>query len=72
MGESIKDRVNKKVYRQFPELEGKSPSISSRPDGELLYTYKGSVELPNGKTMSRVVRVVISENGRILKLTSSH
>lgn len=65
------EKVNRKVFRQFPELEGKSPSISSRPDGESLYTYKGSVDLPNGKSMSRVVRVVVNENGRILKLTSS-
>ena len=71
MAESIKEKVNRKVYRQFPELEGKSPSVSARPDGEKLYTYHGSVSLPNGRSMSRVVRVVVSENGRILKLTSS-
>lgn len=66
-----KEKINRKVYQQFPEMEGKKPSLSSRPGGETLYTYKGSVKLPNGKTMSRVVRVVVSENGRILKLTSS-
>lgn len=71
MSESIKEKVSKKVYRQFPELAGKSPSLSSRPGGETLYTYKGNVKLPNGKSMSRVVRVVVNENGRILKLTSS-
>ena len=71
MSGAYKEKVNKKVYRQFPELEGKSPSLSSRPGGETLYTYKGSVQLPNGKSMSRVVRVVVSESGRILKLTSS-
>jgi hypothetical protein len=71
MSTAYTEKVNRKVFRQFPELEGKNPSISSRPDGESLYTYKGSVTLPNGKAMSRVVRVVVSENGRILKLTSS-
>ena len=66
-----KENVNQKVYRQFPELAGKKPSVSDRPNGEKLFTYKGNVELPNGKSMSRVVRVVVSKTGRILKLTSS-
>lgn len=65
------EEVNRKVYRQFPELDGKKASVTNRPDGGKLFTYKGQVTLPNGKTMPRVVRVVVSEKGKILKLTSS-
>lgn len=71
MAGDYQEKVNQKVYRQFPELDGKKPSVSDRPNGEKLYTYKGSVKLPNGKSMSRAVRVVVSKTGRILKLTSS-
>lgn len=63
--------INRKVYQQFPEMKGKTPTMTSRPGGETLLTYKGEVELPNGRSMSRVVRVVVSEKGKILKLTSS-
>lgn len=65
-------KVNQKVYQQFSELAGVKPSISSRPNGEKLYVYQGKAALPNGKFISRVVRVVVSEKGCIVKLTSSH
>lgn len=71
MQEQAKTKVNKSVYRQFPELEGKQASIMSRPDGDFLLTYHGSVTLDNGRKLERVVRVVASETGRIKKLTTS-
>ncbi len=45
MSTAYTEKVNRKVFRQFPELEGKNPSISSRPDGESLYTYKGKCDI---------------------------
>jgi hypothetical protein len=71
MQEQAKTKVNQSVYRQFPELEGKQPSITSRPDGDFLLSYRGSVTMENGRTLERVVRVVVSETGRIKKLTTS-
>ena len=71
MHEQAKNKVNQSVYRQFPELAGKQPSITSRPDGVFLLSYRGSVTLENGRKLERVVRVVASETGRIKKLTTS-
>lgn len=71
MQEQAKTKVNQSVYRQFPELAGKQPSITSRPDGDYLLSYRGSVTLDNGRKLERVVRVVASETGRIKKLTTS-
>ena len=71
MQEQVKNKVNQSVYRQFPELAGKQPSITSRPEGDFLLSYRGSVTLENGRKLERVVRVVASETGRIKKLTTS-
>ena len=71
MREQAKTKVNQSVYRQFPDLTGKQPSIMSRPDGDFLLTYRTSVTLENGRRLERVVRVVANETGRIKKLTTS-
>jgi hypothetical protein len=36
-----------------------------------LLTYSGSAELPGGRKINRIVRVVADERGRILKMTTS-
>jgi len=71
MQEQATSKVNQSIYRQFPELAGKQPSITNRPDGDYLLSYRGSVTLDNGRKLERVVREAASETGRIKKLTTS-
>ncbi len=59
------------VYRQFPELRGARPSISSLPGDKFQLIFHGKGETPDGKKIDRTVRVAASENGKILKLTTS-
>lgn len=76
MNREASERVSKKVRKQFPEMKGVKPSIKTQrsPNGEstnFLLTYKGSAELPGGRTMRRVVRVVADEKGRVIRLSTS-
>jgi hypothetical protein len=68
-------QVSREVARKFPEMAGVTPTI--RPQGEsrgvaqYLLVYKGRAELPGGRSMNRIVRVVCSERGQIVRLSTS-
>jgi hypothetical protein len=64
------DKVTKAVVRQFPEMDGVRPAIKEQRD-EYLVTFKGAAELPGGKTIKRIVRVVANEKGEVLRMSTS-
>ena len=75
--------ISTNVYRKFPELKGVIPSVteqsipntkkSSKTNQTYSYllTYKGVVSIPGGHTMHKIVRVVVNNKGKVLKMTSS-
>lgn len=75
MNASAIGRVTQKVIRQFPELNGIDPQIKMQktPDSEqhFLLTYRGSAELPGGRTMRRIVRVVADAAGRVIRISTT-
>ena len=79
MDKEIVTSINKKVYRRFPELNGKAPKIRSqnsraknaRSLPTYLFVYSGTVRISGNKTMPRLVRVVVNEKGKILKISTS-
>lgn len=78
MNQKAKNKVNKQVYRRFPNLNGAKPKVqqqknstSSKSNVTYLLTYKGSAKLSGSKSMPIIIRVVSTEDGKILKLSSS-
>jgi hypothetical protein len=70
------EKVSRKVSKQFPELNSTRPSIRSQSNKghskqRFTLTYKGKATLPNGRMMSRIVRVVADEHGKVLKMSTS-
>ena len=75
--------ISATVYRKFPELTGVIPSVnkqsipntkkSSKTNHTYSYllTYKSVVSMPGGHTMHKIVRVVVNNKGKVLKMTSS-
>lgn len=63
--------INEKVYRKFPEVKGKRPTKRSQPNDNTLLIYKGSGKAPNGTIIDRIVRVTVSPNGKIIKMSTS-
>jgi hypothetical protein len=68
-------KLTQSVSRQYPEMASVKPSVrkQSKPGGgsQFLLTYKGKAQLPGGRTMSRIVRVVADENGRLIRMSTS-
>jgi hypothetical protein len=62
--------VKREVVRQFPEMAGAEPKLKPQGDNFLL-TFKGTACLPGGRTLPRVVNVVVDESGRILRMSTS-
>ncbi len=70
------ETINKQIYRRFPEVNGTQPKVQSQngpsdTSSNFLLIYKGSIILEDGKKMPRIVRVVASERGKIIKVTTS-
>lgn len=68
-------KVTRQVLRTFPEMDGVAPTVRAQPGGNdsalVLLTYKGKAALPGGKSLTRIVRVVADERGRILRISTS-
>jgi hypothetical protein len=64
------ERVSNQVCRDYPEMRGARPSIASR-GGNFVLTYRGRVRTSNGEEMSRIVRAVVDEDGRVIRLSTS-
>jgi hypothetical protein len=67
--------ISSKVYRQFPEVKGVRPKVrlqsGSGDASKYLLTFQGEAVTASGKSISRLVRVVASATGSIIKITTS-
>lgn len=77
--EAIKKIVSK-VDKRFPEVAGSKPKVrlqaspkdkSSKSGANYLLTFHSKVQSNGDKTISRWVRVVADNNGKIIKITTS-
>ena len=80
MDQEIIKIINKEVYRRFPEIKGKKPKIQVLKLSEkktiikpktYLLVYSGQVNTDTNKLLPRLVRVMATEQGEILKITTS-
>ena len=73
MSDELVSKVSRQVTKTFPEMRGIRPTVrrESGSDSRYLLTFKGKAELPRGKKLSRIVRVVADERGRIIRISTS-
>lgn len=74
MDADILSKICSQVYSKFPEVNGVRPKVQSQAaSGETKYLliFTGSAKSTSGKVLSRVVRVVATETGKIVKTTTS-
>lgn len=76
MDPKLLNQISKKVYSQFPELNGKRPKVAqsktvASQGGNVILTYSGVSKGVGGKSIPRHVRVVVNENGKIIKMSTS-
>ncbi|MFV1858364.1 MAG: hypothetical protein ACC647_03335 [Anaerolineales bacterium] len=65
------EKITRTVVRQFPEMDGVRPAVKSEEGQRYLVTFKGTAELPDGKSMKRIVRVVADEKGDVIRMSTS-
>jgi hypothetical protein len=80
MNRDLLQAINQEIYRRFPEVKDKRPRIQkqdvsqsrsiSKPPTYLLI-YQSQVLTSGQKMMPRLVRVVVTEQGKILKISTS-
>jgi len=63
------EKINQRVYREYPEMRGVRPSITPSGKGYTL-VYKATAQTPAGP-IARVVRVVTDERGKVNRLSTS-
>lgn len=71
--------VCQEVYRRFPELAGVQPKVQAQTGpqaksagaGSYLLTFQGHAATADRQVISRAVRVVVNEKGKIIKISTS-
>lgn len=80
MDKDLIGSISQEIYRRFPEISGIQPrvQVQSQPSARSIHktptyvlTFQKQVQLPTRHAMARLVRVVVSEQGKILKISTS-
>ena len=76
MDKNLVEKISKKVYAKFPEVDGKKPKIKtsktvSDDHGNYVLTYNAIAKDVRGNSIPRHVRVVATANGKIIKMSTS-
>jgi hypothetical protein len=71
MNQQILASVCEQIYHRFPQISGSRPSVQNRPGSQFLLIFRGSSRSADGRTIAHTIRVVASEAGKIIKVTSS-
>jgi hypothetical protein len=80
MNEKLIENICLEVYRRFPELRGKRPRVQpfslernnlANASPKFLLTFSGQATTATNKTLPCLVRVVVSAQGKILKMSMS-
>lgn len=80
MDPKVHDSIVNQIYRRFPEFRGVRPKVRMQsPAGTqllnegttYLYTFQKNVTTQGNQALNRWIRVVVSQNGKILKVSTS-
>jgi hypothetical protein len=71
MNQQLLTNVCEQVYRRFPEVSGSRPTVQNRPGSQFLLIFRGASRSADGRTIAHTIRVVASEAGKIIKISSS-
>jgi hypothetical protein len=59
------------IYSRYPEVTGSHPKVQDRPGDQVLLIFHGKTKTADGRSMSRTVRVIADQAGKIIKVTTS-
>ncbi|MFN2145579.1 MAG: hypothetical protein ACK2T7_09510 [Anaerolineales bacterium] len=76
MDPKLVEKISKTVYAKFPEVKGKKPRIKTSKtvtadQGNIILTYNSTAKDMLGRSIPRHVRVVVTDKGKIIKMSTS-
>lgn len=71
MDKNAVEKVCKQIYRRIPTFKDAVPKISRQGEGRYLLIYSHAKETADGKKIQQIIRVVASQDGRIIKTSMS-
>ncbi len=71
MDHDLLDAVSKQIYKRFPEVNGSKPKVRAYEAGQSLLIFHSKATAANGSPILHTIRVVVDQNGKIKKVTSS-
>jgi len=70
MDNSVLRKICKEIYKQYPIVQGQTPSVSKQGD-QFLLIFSSHGQTPDGMTIDQKIRVVATGEGQILKTSMS-
>lgn len=79
LSSAILRKISQEIHRRFPETAGAQPTVRSQkpphagddsPTNYLL-SFRGKARTADQKNIQTIIRVVVNDQGRILKISSS-
>lgn len=71
MEPGILAKICDKIYRKYPEFTGKKPRVKAYSGTQNLLIFTSQGQAADGKPITRSLRVIADENGKIGKVTTS-
>lgn len=71
MNQQVLNSVCQQVYRRFPAVSGSQPKVQPRAGDQFLLIFNGAAKAADGRKIAQTVRVVVSQDGKIVKVTTS-
>lgn len=70
--DTLTRRVTSQVVKRFPVMAGIAPKrTAGQAPGQEVFTFRTTIEVHGGR-MPYIVRVVVDDEGRILRTITSH
>jgi hypothetical protein len=71
MEKQVIQSICEKVYKAYPMVQGVIPEVRPQPNGTQLLVFESKGKVSAQKAIPIQVRVIVDENGKIVKLSSS-
>ncbi|NLG96378.1 MAG: hypothetical protein GX491_03360 [Chloroflexi bacterium] len=71
MNRQMIKEICQQVYKRFPQVAGCEPKAESRPEGQTLLIFQGASKTADGRSIAHTIRVLVSTDGKILRMTTS-
>lgn len=71
MNRQALEKICAQVYQKFPEVAGSAPKVQPYGESQHLLIFQGKGTTASGHAIQRMVRVVATQDGKVVKITTS-